>query len=112
MKKRLFILCLFAIVFCLQGNAVLKEKDLDNTLSILRNELTTYYREQTSRQQLYKNSNDRVKQNLFGILSKSNQNALMLYSQKPDYVFDLAYACHEATDQFHNFKESATPFRS
>ena len=36
----------------------------------------------------------------------------MLYSQKLDYVFDLAYACHEATDQFRDFKENSLPFRS
>ncbi len=112
MKKRLFAICLLVMAFCLDGNAVLKEKDLDNTLSILRSELTTSYREQKSKQLKFKDGSDRVKNNLFAILSKSNQNALMLYSQKPDYVFDLTYACHEATDQFHNFRQSAMPFRS
>ncbi len=112
MKKRLFAICLLVILFCLDSNAVLKEKDLNNTLSILRSELTTSYREQKSTQLKFKDGSERVKKNLFAILSKSNQNALMLYSQKPDYVFDLTYACHEATDQFHNFRQSALPFRS
>ena len=112
MKKRLFILYLLTLLLAIPANAVLKEKDLNNTLSVLRNELTTYHQEQKRRQLLFKNSSDKVKKNLFSILSKSNQNALMLYSQKPDYVFDLAYACHEATDQFQNFKQSSLPFRS
>ncbi len=112
MKKRLFAICLLVMIFCLDSSAVLKEKDLNNTLSILRSELTTSYREQKSTQLKFKDGSDRVKKNLFAILSKSNQNALMLYSQKPDYVFDLTYACHEATDQFHNFRQSALPFRS
>ncbi len=112
MKKRLFAICLLVMVFCLDSSAVLKEKDLNNTLSILRSELTTSYREQKSTQLKFKDGSDRVKKDLFAILSKSNQNALMLYSQKPDYVFDLTYACHEATDQFHNFRQSALPFRS
>lgn len=112
MRKRLFILYLLTLFFALPGNAVLKEKDLNNTLSILRNELTNYHQEQKKRQASLKTANERVRKNIFAILSKSNQNALMLYSQKPDYVFDLAYACHEATDQFHNFRESALPFRS
>lgn len=112
MKKRLFILCLLTIVFSLPSMAVLKEKDLDNTLSILRNELTNTHQEQKRRQMLVKNSSDKIRKNLFSILSKSNQNALMLYSQKPDYVFDLAYACHEATDQFHDFRQNSLPFRS
>lgn len=49
MKKRLFLLFLFAITITISCNAVLKEKDLDNTLSILRNELTTYHQEQKKR---------------------------------------------------------------
>lgn len=99
-------------LFALPSQAVLKEKDLNNTLSILRNELTQTHQEQKRMQIKFKNSSDKVKKNLFAILSKSNQNALMLYSQKLDYVFDLAYACHEATDQFRDFKENSLPFRS
>ena len=99
-------------LFALPSQAVLKEKDLNNTLSILRNELTQTHQEQKRIQIKFKNSSDKVKKNLFAILSKSNQNALMLYSQKLDYVFDLAYVCHEATDQFRDFKENSLPFRS
>lgn len=112
MKKRLFIFYLLMFLFALPSQAVLKEKDLNNTLSILRNELTQPHQEQKRMQIKFKNSSDKVKKNLFAILSKSNQNALMLYSQKLDYVFDLAYACHEATDQFRDFKENSLPFRS
>ena len=112
MKKRLFIFYLLMFLFTLPSQAVLKEKDLNNTLSILRNELTQTHQEQKRMQIKFKNSSDKVKKNLFAILSKSNQNALMLYSQKLDYVFDLAYACHEATDQFRDFKENSLPFRS
>lgn len=112
MKKRLFIFYLLTFLFALPSQAVLKEKDLNNTLSILRNELTQTHQEQKRMQIKFKNSSDKVKKNLFAILSKSNQNALMLYSQKLDYVFDLAYACHEATDQFRDFKENSLPFRS
>lgn len=110
-NKLLLILCLI-IFFSTDSKAVLKEKNLDNTLSILRNELTTYYKEQEKQQSNFKARRDQVRQNLFSILSKSNQNALMLYSQKPDFVFDLAYACHEATDQFRSFKSKALPFKT
>lgn len=109
-QKLIFLICLIT-VFSLPSDAVLKEKDLGNTLSILRNELTTYHREQERQRETYKQQSDKVMKRMFDILSKSNQNALMLYSQKPDYVFDLAYACHEATDQYGNFKKSALPFK-
>ena len=58
-----------------------------------------------------KEMNKRILTNLFSTMSRSNQNALMLYSQKPDYVFDLTYACHEATDQYQDFKKATLPFR-
>ena len=112
MKKILFVISLLALLVATPAGAVLKEKDLGNTLSVLRNELTRFHQEQKRNQLLFKNGSDRVRKNLFAILSKSNQNALMLYSQKPDYVFDLAYACHEATEQFQSFRQSSLPFRS
>jgi len=112
MKNKLIAILSLIILFATDCGAVLKEKNLDNTLSILRTELTKYHREQEKQQSRFKQNRDKVRQNLFSILAKSNQNALMLYSQKPDFVFDLAYACHEATDQFKSFKEKSFPFKS
>ena len=36
----------------------------------------------------------------------------MLYSQKQEYVFDLTYACHEATEQYHAFQRQQLPFKA
>ena len=40
---------IIAMVFSLQANAVLKEENLDKTLAILKNELTTQYEEISTR---------------------------------------------------------------
>ena len=56
MKKRLFIFYLLMFLFALPSQAVLKEKDLNNTLSILRNELTQTHQEQKRMQIKFKNS--------------------------------------------------------
>ncbi len=112
MKNKILFILAAILLFPTHGKAVLKEKDLGNTLTILRTELTTYHREQERQQSMFRQQSEQVRSNLFSILSKSNQNALMLYSQKPDYVFDLAYACHEATEQFRTFKQSSLPFRT
>ena len=109
MKKILLIL---SVIFALNANAVLKEKDLSQTLSILRTELQNVHDEQEKRVQSFSNQNERIRNNLMDVIRRSNQNSLMLYSQKPDYVFDLTYACHEATNQFHDFKQKTLPFRS
>lgn len=106
---------IFAFIFFLlstQCFAVLKEKDLTNTLSILRTELEISHKEQEKQLILFKEHNEKIKNDLFSILSYSNQNALMLYSQRHDYIFDLTYACHEATELFKNFQKSSLPYKS
>ena len=49
-------------------------------------------------------------QNMVAIMQRSYQISLMLYSQKEDYTFDLSYACHEATEQYRDFKFNRMPF--
>ena len=111
MNKRLLLILLIALLLPINGLAVLNEKNLDNTLSILRQELVNSHKEQSRALSKAKLRREQVRKELIDILSKSNQNALMLYSQKPDYVFDLAYACHEATNQFKHFQTNTLPFK-
>ena len=96
----------------MNAQAVLKEKDLGQTLSILRTELTNVHDDQERRVLSINTQNERIRNNLMDAIRRSNQNSLMLYSQRPDYVFDLTYACHEATNQFHEFKNKTLPFRT
>lgn len=44
-------------------------------------------------------------------MKQADQNSIMLYSQRNGYIFDMTYACHEATEQFKKFKSKAVPFR-
>ena len=110
--RKAFIIILFALLTTLQGHAVLKEKDLPQTLQILRTELTNYHREMSMLILANRQQNEQVRNQLIDIMKSSNQNSLMLYSQKQDYVFDLTYACHEATEQYHNFQRKQLPFKT
>ena len=96
----------------MQGHAVLKEKDLPQTLQILRTELTNYHRELSVQIERNREQSEMVRNQLIDIMKSSNQNSLMLYSQKQDYVFDLTYACHEATEQYHEFQRKQLPFKT
>ncbi len=111
MKKSLIILFL-SLLITIPVNAVLKEKDLNSTLSILRTELTKEREELQRQSELMKQQQEDVLNDLMDIISRSNQNSLMLYSQKPGYIFDLTYACHEATEQYNEFQENVLPFTS
>ncbi len=110
--KRLLVLLTMCSFALLPSHAVLKEKDLKSTLTILRAELTDYYQELEHQSGFMKAQREKVGRNIFSVLSRSNQNALMLYSQKPDYIFDLTYACHEATEQYREFRKTVLPFNS
>ena len=102
-----WLLTLFMLFFImLPSSAVLKEKNLDNTLSILRSELTNYYNDLQRQMSFMKDQQESVRNNLMDIFRRSNQNSLMLYSQKPQYIFDLTYACHEATEQYAEFQKN------
>ena len=103
-----FLLILLTTV---SAHAVLKEKNLDQTLQILRTELTEYHRELSERLQKNQKQSEQLRNQLISILKRSNQNSLMLYSQKQEYVFDLTYACHEATELFQEFHRQQLPFK-
>ena len=111
MTKRLtiFILCIFAV---LNAHAVLKEKNLEQTLSVLRSELTETHHDLISMAEQRKQQTRDIIQQLRETIKRSNQNALMLYSQQQNYVFDLTYACHEATEQYLSFQRQQLPFKS
>ena len=111
MKTRLLYLLLTLLSFSLQAHAVLKEKDLEQTLSILRTELQNSRLELERQSGLVREQQEQVRNTLLNVLNRSNQNSLMLYSQKSDYIFDLTYACHEATEQYHEFQRNVLPFR-
>ena len=111
MKKRLYIIIILMVAFVLPSNAVLKEANLDTTLYMLRTELTNYHIDLEKQNQAAKAQQLAVIQELISIVKQADQNSIMLYSQRNGYIFDMTYACHEATEQFKKFKSKAVPFR-
>ena len=99
------------VAFVLPSNAVLKEANLDTTLYMLRTELTNYHIDLEKQNQAAKAQQLAVIQELISIVKQADQNSIMLYSQRNGYIFDMTYACHEATEQFKKFKSKAVPFR-
>ena len=112
MMKKAFLTIFMVLLTTLQSQAVLKEKDLPQTLQILRTELTNYHRELSQMIKMNRQQQEQMRNQLIETMKRSNQNSLMLYSQKQDYVFDLTYACHEATEQYYTFQNQQLPFRT
>lgn len=107
---RRFLISILVAVVCIPAAAVLKEKDLAATLSVLRAELQNSYQEQQQTMKRFDKRLSSQHQSMVQLMQRSDQTALMLYSQKQDFTFDMTYACHEATDQFREFSKQRMPY--
>ena len=107
--RRLACLALM-LCLCLQAGAVLKEKNLGSTLSVLRAELETAFGEQRQNMARYAAYNELQHKQMISLMQRSDQIALMLYSQKQDFTFDMTYACHEATEMYREFSQRRMPY--
>lgn len=109
--KRLACLLIMLCVSVSAG-AVLKEKNLNSTLSVLRAELETAFYEQRSNMARYKMYTEQQHKQMVALMQRSDQVALMLYSQKQDFTFDMTYACHEATEMYREFNKRSMPYNN
>ena len=110
--KRIIIIFTLLLGIITEAGAVLKEKDLEQTLAILKVELKQYNNDLTTRAAIRKERNRQLIIQLVGMMKQADQNALMLYSQQQDNVFDLTYACREATKQYQEFQKQQLPFKT
>ena len=107
--KRTILLFVMMLTLC-AGQAVLKERDMGQTLSVLCTELSMTHEEQMQRMARFNEMSRRYDQMMVQVMDRSHQIELMLYSQKSDYVFDLAYACNEATSLHNHMERQMLPF--
>ena len=108
--KRILIIIVLLVGIVSTADAVLKEKDLEQTLTILQAELEQYNNELSRRSTMRKERTKQLITQLFLTMKQADQNALMLYSQHQENVFDMTYACHEATKLYRDFHKRQIPF--
>ena len=109
MKKFLYTLLLFIMV-ALPSGAVLKEKSLARTLGVLRLELYSNWKKQKVLMARYELQQDQQHAMLVEYMQRSEQISLMLYSQKSDYTFDIAYSCQQATKLYEELNRTNVPY--
>lgn len=110
MRKKLFFITILLFIMTLPANAVLQEDSLKNSLQVLRHELIAQHLEQTKQLNNSRFITEQVTNQLKEIGDKSAQVSLMLYSQKTDNIFDLTYACQQATELWKDFQTKTRPF--
>ena len=110
MRKKLFFITILLFILTLPTHAVLQEDSLKNSLQVLRSELIAQHVEQTKQLNKSRFITEQVTSQLKEIGDKSAQISLMLYSQKTDNIFDLTYACQQATELWKDFQTKTRPF--
>ena len=90
--KRILIIIVLLVGIISTADAVLKEKDLEQTLTILQAELEQYNNELSRRSTMRKERTKQLITQLLLTMKQADQNALMLYSQHQENVFDMTYA--------------------
>ena len=109
MKKKILAAALTLLVI-VPAFAVLSEKDLAQTLSVLRYELSATYRNSERFSKRMSGNGERQHARLVRMMQQSNELSLMLYSQKQDYTFDMTYALNEVSRQYDEFSSRRLPF--
>ena len=112
MYKKLFFITILLFTLTLPASAVLQEDSLKSSLQVLRYELIGQHLEQTKQLNKSKYITEQVTNQLKEIGDKSAQVSLMLYSQKTDNIFDLTYACQQATELWKDFQSKTRPFHN
>lgn len=109
MKK---IILTFVVALCtvLPSWAVLQEESLARTLGVLRLELRNNWKKQKSFMARYESQQEMQHKTLVAYMQRSEQIGLMLYSQKSDFTFDIAYSCQQATKLHQELNSTNVPY--
>ncbi len=110
MNKKKLLMVVVALVALIPAYAVLNEKDLAQTLSVLRYELRSSWKASEELAERTQGRGARQHARLVEMMQRSNELSLMLYSQKQDYTFDMTYALNEVSRQYHEFADRKLPF--
>ncbi len=110
MKRKLLLAATVLLVAVAPLFAVLSERNLGETLKVLRYELRSAYKSQERRSARVRGNGERQHQRLVAEMQRSHELSLMLYSQKQDYTFDMTYALNEVSKNYNEFSSRRVPF--
>ena len=109
-KKRWVTFLLAAVVFTLPVMAVFDSPDLSLTLRNLRLQLEQEHQRISRRQARLTHEYEEQHQKMIDLIKECNELSLVLYSQRQNYTFDLAYALEKVTTQYNEFNRQRSPY--
>jgi len=109
-KKKEIIITLLCLLVAVPAFAVFNEKNLTQTLSVLRFELHQQNEKMENSRSRLIARNERQHEEMIAMVKKCNELSLILYSQNQDYTFDMTYALQEVTDKYEDFSSRRMPY--
>ena len=92
------------------GRTAEPERNLGQTIHSLRLELQRDYQKRVAVEGNFENQYRNQRFEMVSIMKKCNELALILYSQKQDFTFDLTYALNSVTAEYNDFKDKRLPY--
>ena len=109
-SRRHIITTIAALLLGTAAFAVLNEKDLSQTLTVLRGELHEQNAKMERLQSRMRSRNDQQHNRMVSMIQRCNEYALVLYSQNQDFTFDVTYSLRQATKEYENFNKRKMPY--
>ena len=104
MRIRHLLLLTVAFALALPARAVVPEKDFQATLGKLLGELRSSYASAVESDSLLVNNRER-RDRLSDVLKSADEVTIMLYTQRPEFAFDMAFALEEVSRVTNSFQE-------
>ena len=112
MKRLLRVTLLLVLLFGLiePVAAVFEERDLTQTLKVLKVELRRAHKRTAKASQMIRATRQSQQKQMVELMEECNELAIILYSQKQNFTFDLTYALEEVSNRYHDFSRNRRPF--
>ena len=104
MRFRSLLVLAASLCLALPVRAVVPEKDFRSTLGSLLEELRQSYASALESDSLLVNNVDR-RERFSEVLKSADEVTIMLYTQRPEFAFDMAFALEEVTRVSDSFRE-------
>ncbi|MBQ9439845.1 MAG: mechanosensitive ion channel family protein [Paludibacteraceae bacterium] len=101
----IFALCALNVNVFADGNL-----SLTHTLKDLRSELQMAHQQRTEAQQRFNEDYDQQHQKMIGVFTESNELSILLYTQRQEKTFDMAYALKKVTRDYKSFAKNRRPY--
>lgn len=110
-KFKYLLALLPALLFGIPSSAdSFNEHDLGRTLEGLHSDLRKDYNKRLASDKGFSEQYRRQRQEMIATMKKCNELAILLYSQKQDYTFDLTYALESVSREYEDFTSRRVPY--